>query len=169
MKTRTAIALSALTFGAALAAVPSFAQTRGQPSGTAPQGQTGGCISFQTGCSDKPYPMAGSESGSPSSAQSGKRTGTQQSRPASAGGRINSARTSGNRARPSGEQVASGQRVGSETYGFGGPRRYYDYAPGMRVAGADRGAIARCATRFRSFDPATGTYMGFDGIRRPCP
>lgn len=169
MKARTAIALSALTFGTALAAVPSFAQTRGQPSGTAAQGQTGGCINFQTGCSDKPYPMGQNESASPNSAQSGKRTGTQQRRPASAGGSINSARTSGNRARPSSEQVAGDQRVGSETYGFGGPRRYYDYAPGMRVAGADRGAIAWCQTRFQSFDPATGTYMGFDGIRHPCP
>ena len=169
MKARTAIALSALTFGAALAAVPSFAQTRGQPSGAAAQGQPSGCINFQTGCSDKPYPMAQNESASPNSAQSGKRTGTRQSRPAAAGGRINSAQTSGNRARPSSEQVAGDQRVGSGTFGFGGPQRYYDYAPGMRVAGPDRGAIAWCATRFQSFDPATGTYMGFDGIRHPCP
>jgi BA14K-like protein len=25
-----------------------------------------------------------------------------------------------------------------------------------------------CASRFRSYDPATGTYLGFDGLRHPC-
>jgi hypothetical protein len=25
-----------------------------------------------------------------------------------------------------------------------------------------------CAQRFHSFDPATGTYLGFDGARHPC-
>lgn len=25
-----------------------------------------------------------------------------------------------------------------------------------------------CAQRFHSFDPATGTYLGFDGQRHPC-
>jgi hypothetical protein len=26
-----------------------------------------------------------------------------------------------------------------------------------------------CAQRFRSYDPASGTYLGYDGIRHPCP
>ena len=30
-------------------------------------------------------------------------------------------------------------------------------------------ATAYCAQRFQSYDPASGTYMGYDGIRRPCP
>jgi hypothetical protein len=25
-----------------------------------------------------------------------------------------------------------------------------------------------CAERYRSFDPASGTYLGFDGSRHPC-
>ena len=25
-----------------------------------------------------------------------------------------------------------------------------------------------CSRRYRSFDPATGTYVGFDGVVRPC-
>lgn len=25
-----------------------------------------------------------------------------------------------------------------------------------------------CAARFRSYDPTTGTYLGFDGRRHPC-
>lgn len=27
---------------------------------------------------------------------------------------------------------------------------------------------AACARRYRSFDPATGTYLGYDGLRRYC-
>ena len=30
-------------------------------------------------------------------------------------------------------------------------------------------AVAYCMQRYRSYDPRTGTFMGFDGIRRPCP
>lgn len=28
---------------------------------------------------------------------------------------------------------------------------------------------AYCASRFRSYDPASGTYLGYDGLRHPCP
>nr|WP_246215811.1 BA14K family protein [Microvirga makkahensis] len=28
---------------------------------------------------------------------------------------------------------------------------------------------AYCAQRFRSYDPASGTYLGYDGRRHPCP
>lgn len=30
-------------------------------------------------------------------------------------------------------------------------------------------AVAACARRFRSYDPVSQTYMGYDGIRRSCP
>jgi len=26
-----------------------------------------------------------------------------------------------------------------------------------------------CASRFRSYDPTSGTYLGYDGLRHPCP
>ncbi len=26
-----------------------------------------------------------------------------------------------------------------------------------------------CASRFKSYNPATGTYLGYDGYRHPCP
>jgi BA14K-like protein len=26
-----------------------------------------------------------------------------------------------------------------------------------------------CAQRYRSYDPASGTFMGYDGQRHPCP
>jgi hypothetical protein len=30
-------------------------------------------------------------------------------------------------------------------------------------------AIAYCSQRYRSYDPASGTYLGYDGNRHPCP
>ena len=30
-------------------------------------------------------------------------------------------------------------------------------------------AVAYCMQRYRSFDPESMTYMGFDGLRHPCP
>ncbi len=30
-------------------------------------------------------------------------------------------------------------------------------------------AIAYCAQRYRSYDPNSGTYLGYDGNRHPCP
>lgn len=37
--------------------------------------------------------------------------------------------------------------------------------PARRMSEAD----AYCAQRFRSYDPRTGTYVGFDGVERACP
>jgi hypothetical protein len=34
---------------------------------------------------------------------------------------------------------------------------------------ADRDGMQRCAESFRSFDPATGTYVTYAGETRPCP
>ncbi len=44
------------------------------------------------------------------------------------------------------------------------PPGYYAPAP---VYGGD--AVAYCMQRFRSYDPASGTYLGYDGYRHPCP
>jgi hypothetical protein len=44
----------------------------------------------------------------------------------------------------------------------------YNAAPGMGAQG-DQNAAASCEMRFRSYDPASGTYVGFDGVRHPCP
>ena len=30
------------------------------------------------------------------------------------------------------------------------------------------GDASYCAQRYRSYDPASGTYLGFDGLRHPC-
>ena len=61
------------------------------------------------------------------------------------------------------------------------PGPYYygsgPYAPGPYYAdpgpyqadptGGD--PVAYCMQRFRSYDPRSGTYLGFDGLRHPCP
>ena len=33
----------------------------------------------------------------------------------------------------------------------------------------DEDAEAYCIQRFRSYDPESGTYLGYDGRRHPCP
>lgn len=35
------------------------------------------------------------------------------------------------------------------------------------AAGGD--AVGYCMNRFKSYDPASGTYLGYDGMRHPCP
>jgi hypothetical protein len=36
-------------------------------------------------------------------------------------------------------------------------------------AAPNQSAVAYCAQRYRSYDPASGTYLGYDGQRHPCP
>jgi hypothetical protein len=46
----------------------------------------------------------------------------------------------------------------------------YGYAPPGAYAAAPGGPdVAYCEAHFRSYDPATGTYLGYDGIRHSCP
>jgi hypothetical protein len=63
--------------------------------------------------------------------------------------------------------------------------RHYGYGWGPAIGGLAAGAIigsaiansnartndavAYCMNRFKSYDPASGTYLGYDGIRHPCP
>jgi hypothetical protein len=41
------------------------------------------------------------------------------------------------------------------------------YYEGVPAVGGD--AVSYCMQRFRSYDPASGTYLGYDGMRHPCP
>jgi hypothetical protein len=50
--------------------------------------------------------------------------------------------------------------------GFNSGYANTSYAPGG-AGGQDTAAY--CAQRFKSYDPASGTYLGRDGQRRPCP
>ena len=77
-----------------------------------------------------------------------------------------------------------GGAIASQSYGYyGGPGyyapgypgyyddQYYDdgavaVAPGPGGGGDDP---AYCAQTYRSYDPRSGTYLGYDGLRHPCP
>ena len=51
------------------------------------------------------------------------------------------------------------------TYSTGIPLVSFDQAAPVAVGGD----ASYCAQRYRSWDPASGTYLGFDGMRHPCP
>ncbi len=68
--------------------------------------------------------------------------------------------------------LAIGGALAAPYYYAPPPRVYYEddaptyyRAPGP--AGGD--ATAYCMQRFRSYDPSSGTYLGHDGRRHPCP
>jgi hypothetical protein len=51
---------------------------------------------------------------------------------------------------------------------------YYPPPPGYYPGpgpgpGGPGGPVAYCRQRFKSYDPSTGTYLGTDGARHPCP
>jgi hypothetical protein len=39
----------------------------------------------------------------------------------------------------------------------------------QRVVEPTPGVVAYCARRFKSYDPGSGTYLGYDGLRHSCP
>ena len=80
--------------------------------------------------------------------------------------------------------IVGGAIIGAtQPYGYRGYSGYdgyaydqgYAYAPGydqgyVAVSPYTGGSeVAFCRQRFRSYDPASGTYLGFDGLRHPCP
>jgi hypothetical protein len=49
---------------------------------------------------------------------------------------------------------------------------YYGPVYGPPVYGPpvyDGNGVAYCESRFKSYDPASGTYLGYDGYRHSCP
>ena len=52
------------------------------------------------------------------------------------------------------------------TYGYGGDYSDDAYAAAPEYAEVGPGY---CAQRYKSYDPASGTYLGYDGVRHPCP
>jgi hypothetical protein len=72
-----------------------------------------------------------------------------------------------------GPVVAFGFGPSYYDYGYDYGYPYYDddayayVAPGPAVVEGD--SVAYCKQRFRSYDPSTGTYLGYDGLRNPCP
>jgi BA14K-like protein len=56
-------------------------------------------------------------------------------------------------------------RYGGYDPGYNG----YDSAYGYAAPYAGGSQVDYCQQRFRSYDPGSGTYLGFDGLRHPCP
>jgi BA14K-like protein len=53
-----------------------------------------------------------------------------------------------------------------------GAPRFYNYVRGATtVAGHENSGrgVSYCQAHFRSYNPATGNYMGYDGVPHPCP
>jgi hypothetical protein len=59
--------------------------------------------------------------------------------------------------------ILGGALAAQQPYYYG-PRTYYGAAPVY-----EDDAVGYCASRFRSYDPRSGTYLGNDGYRHPCP
>jgi hypothetical protein len=69
---------------------------------------------------------------------------------------------------------AAGAIIGgalASRYYYPGPAYYepYYYAPPPPPAYYGGGDVGYCMSRFKSYDPRSGTYLGYDGRRHPCP
>jgi hypothetical protein len=77
--------------------------------------------------------------------------------------------------------VIGGAIAANNAYAYYDGPAYYDAPAYYDDQYVDDGAVAvvpvpagedsaaYCAQRYRSYDPASGTYLGFDGLRHPCP
>jgi hypothetical protein len=67
--------------------------------------------------------------------------------------------------------IIGGALASRPYYGYDYGPDYYDYAPGPVVVEGPGGGggEAYCEQRYRSYDPSSGTYLGYDGMRHPCP
>jgi hypothetical protein len=46
---------------------------------------------------------------------------------------------------------------------------YVQQAPATVIAQAPGDDVAYCEAHFKSYNPASGTYLGYDGLRHACP
>lgn len=51
---------------------------------------------------------------------------------------------------------------------YGAPAPVYEEPPVYAAPGGG-GSVRYCMQRYRSYNPQTGTYVGYDGVERPCP
>lgn len=78
----------------------------------------------------------------------------------------------GHHHRHGGWGVGAGFAAGALLGGALASRPYYGpgYYGGYAAApGPGPDAVAYCSQRFKSYDPASGTYLGYDGRRHACP
>ena len=162
----------AITLTAMLAlSVPAMAQGALQPQGAAPSAPA--AAPAQAPAQTPALAPAPSRSG-----------GGAAVAPRGGGGQVaNSGRSGGNRWDRGGRRhrhhggyyrgygYGAGLAFGAVPYYYGSPGYYYDepevyYESGPASSGSE---IAYCRSRFKSYDPASGTYLGYDGQRHPCP
>jgi hypothetical protein len=73
-----------------------------------------------------------------------------------------------------------GGALASQSYGYYGGPGYYapgyyddqyydDSAVAVVPAPVGDDSAAYCMQTYKSYDPASGTYLGYDGLRHPCP
>ena len=53
----------------------------------------------------------------------------------------------------------------AQTYGYSDPGYVYNAAPVY----SNGNSVAYCEQTYRSYDPASGSYLGYDGYRHACP
>ena len=76
-----------------------------------------------------------------------------------------------------GGALASRPYYGGYGYGYGGGPYYGSYAYGGGPVVVDEGYAEAatggddqyCLQRYKSYDPGSGTFLGYDGLRHPCP
>lgn len=71
-----------------------------------------------------------------------------------------------------GTGLVIGGALGSSYGYYGAPYGYYDdsyYDEGVVAVVPGGGGVEYCRQRYRSYDVRTGTYLGYDGLRHPCP
>jgi hypothetical protein len=197
MRHKLVLAVSAVAVGAAFAAVPAFAQNSSQGSAQQSQYPVGrpmndGGYQAQSQNSNNAQRIDARENRGASTAPSSTAQNSQYpiGRGMNDGGFP--AQQAQNNAAPREQRTGSAQNTqraparsaaagsaGPTNYAYdpysqgpyNGPGPYYNYAGGPGFAGGpmNSGAIGACQARFRSYDPNTGTYLGFDGVRHPCP
>jgi hypothetical protein len=160
MSSRIVLAASTLALGTALTAIPALAQDYGSGANNAQQYK---------------YPVGRPMNDGGFAPQSSQNSGQQEQAQYNGGQREERTGSAENNEHA---QARSARLGGSgpanyayDPYGRG-RGSYYDYsaASGPAVAGGPMpDAIAACEARFHTYDPATGTYLGFDGIRHNCP
>src|ERR1700734_100059 len=67
-----------------------------------------------------------------------------------------------------------GGAIATQNQGYYPDQNYSGYSPDYAyeappVAYNNGGSVAYCEQTYRSYDPASGSYLGYDGFRHACP
>jgi hypothetical protein len=173
-----ALALPAVTSTA------SFAQGAGPHHGAAPAARGGGAPAARGGGG----PRFSAGGGGPRFSGGGPRVGGGGPRFSGGGGGYRGGGGGGGFIPGAVAGAVIGGAIASQGYGpgdygsnayYGGNPYYYgsdgydggpDGGPVVQVApGGGGDDVAYCMQTYRSYDPQSGTYLGFDGLRHPCP